>query len=327
MSQFCQSEQIVEGLHRINVPLPHNALKQINTYLILGGNRPVLVDTGFNRPECIQALSMALAELGLGFGDIDILLTHLHPDHINAIEGIWREGMAIYAHALSFSESRTMDALWNGIIQCDGDSDYCAGIGASDLAGLSFDLCPLQKEYPVTYLRDGQTFECGRLSFEVIATPGHDRTHICLYEPAEKIMITGDHVLPRITPNVSSFSLSSTDLRDYLESLDKVRAYDVALALPSHGEMIADLSGRVDELKRHYHNRVEEMEGLVRAGHHGLVSIASHASWGHADWFSWDFGQQLLSLSETMAHLAFAIDRGDLCVTSDGATKRLACTK
>ena len=98
-------------------------------------------------------------------------------------------------------------------------------------------------------------------------------THICLYDEASKIMLTGDHVLERITPNISSFMLETDELGDFLASLRKVRDYDVKLALPGHGEPFSGLARRVDELIAHHEARLTEMEDLVSAVRSAVTDV------------------------------------------------------
>ena len=133
----------------------------------------------------------------------------------------------------------------------------------------STDLSAVKGDYPVTYLKDGDIFRRGNYRFQVIETPGHHMTHICLYDEASKIMLTGDHVLERITPNISSFMLETDELGDFLASLRKVRDYDVKLALPGHGEPFSGLARRVDELIAHPPRRaLPKWNDLVRRPGH-----------------------------------------------------------
>ena len=176
----------------------------------------------------------------------------------------------------------------------------------------------MKGDYPVTYLKDGDIFRRGSYRFQVIETPGHHMTHICLYDEASKIMLTGDHVLERITPNISSFMLETDELGDFLASLRKVRDYDVKLALPGHGEPFSGLARRVDELIAHHEARLTEMEDLVRAGHHDIIDITSNASWKYPNWESWAMEQKFFSLGETLAHLVHDVHCGTIRMIIEG---------
>lgn len=317
--EYQYSESVMEGIRLIKVPLPDNPLRMVNAYLILDDERPVLVDVGFNRVECEEALSLALGEFGLTFADVDVLITHNHPDHTGCLQRIWHEDMRVYAHLHSFMDTHIlMDMEKRTYLPIVNVVSEEATARRRPTRELSVDLMPIKRDLPIIYLRNGDTFERGRFKFQVITTPGHHITHICLYEPTEKIMLTGDHVLERITPNISSFFLETDVLDDFIRSLDRVRDYDVRLVLPAHGDVFEGLARRVDELKAHHYARLNEMEDLVRAGHHDIIDITANASWKYPNWYSWNVDQKFFSLGETLAHLVHAVHLGILKMTITG---------
>ena len=277
------------------------------------------MDVGFNRIECEQVLRRALDDFGLDFQDIDVLATHSHPDHVGNLDRIWRPSMRVYAHMHSFEEPRIMNKLQSSTFLPIVDAvTLCAESQRQPSRAFSTDLSAVKGDYPVTYLKDGDVFRRGNYRFQVIETPGHHMTHICLYDEASKIMLTGDHVLERITPNISSFMLETDELGDFLASLRKVRDYDVKLALPGHGEPFSGLARRVDELIAHHEARLTEMEDLVRAGHHDIIDITSNASWKYPNWESWAMEQKFFSLGETLAHLVHAVHCGTIRMIIEG---------
>ena len=144
----------------------------------------------------------------------------------------------------------------------------------------------------------------------MIETPGHDPWHICLYEAAHKILLSGDHVLERITPSVSSWFPAYNALAEFLESLEKVGGYDVDLVLPAHGKPFTGMRERVDFLIEHHHKRLEEIYELVAAGHDDIVQISQHATWRYPDWKSWPLDQKYFSMGETLAHLIYLVREG-----------------
>ncbi len=312
-------KEVAHGIFLIKVPLPENPLKQLNSYLIMDEERPALVDVGFNRIECESALRSALGRFGLDFQDIDVLATHSHPDHVGNLDRIWRPSMRVYAHMHSFQEPRiVIDLQRRTFLPIVDAVSMSAQSQRRPNRVFSTDLSPVKGDYPVSYLREGDVFRRGDYHFQVIETPGHHMTHICLYDPEAKIMFTGDHVLERITPNISSFLLETDELGDFLASLRKVRDYDIKLALPGHGEPFEKLADRVDELIAHHEARLAEMEDLVRAGHHDIIDITSNASWKYPDWQSWAIEQKFFSLGETLAHLVHAVHCGVLRMSIEG---------
>ena len=86
--------KVAENIYRKTVPLPNNPLRDINAYIITG-EKNLLIDTGFNRPECEEALQSAFEELGIQ--ETDLFITHLHSDHCGLIGKFARENSTIYA--------------------------------------------------------------------------------------------------------------------------------------------------------------------------------------------------------------------------------------
>ena len=74
-------QKVLENIYRIQVPLPKNPLRILNSYVIKGKDRNLVIDTGFRHPECYEVLTRGLKELDVHMEDTDILLTHLHSDH------------------------------------------------------------------------------------------------------------------------------------------------------------------------------------------------------------------------------------------------------
>lgn len=109
-------------------------------------------------------------------------------------------------------------------------------------------------------LSQGQTLTYGDYTFTCIETPGHTLGHICLYEAAQKIFISGDHVLIDITPNIQGWNDHENALKSYMESLEKVRNFDVTLVLPGHRRRFTNLASRVDELISHHEDRYRPIQ-------------------------------------------------------------------
>lgn len=321
MSESPLPIEVMKGVYLIKVPLPNNPLKALNSYLIQDDIRPLLVDVGFSLPECEQALSDALAHFGLAFDDVDLLFTHSHPDHTGCLERIYSEEMSIFAHMHSFIEVNTRQEMQRRTYLPIVDAIYDDAQSRRqhpNRQSLSSELIPLKEDYPLIYIKEDDVIERGGYRFRVIETPGHDSTHICLYDERRRLFISGDHVLERITPNISSFFLETDELQVFLDSLDKVRDLDVDLVLPGHGEVFTQLARRVDQLKAHHFERLAEMEDLVRAGHRDLIAITSNAHWKYPNWHSWAVEQKFFSLGETLAHLVHAVHMGSLRMTIEG---------
>lgn len=316
---------IVENLYLVRVPLPHNPLKALNSYVITAEDKTTIVDVGFNHPACEQALDDALRALGRSWDSVEIVLTHSHPDHTGNLDRIYRDGMSVYANLHSFQEVENfldLEAHVYGPLLVQAATPKQSG-GLSFERGyaqphVSAELLPLQYQPAVTYLHEGDVYRAGGFAFEIIETPGHDQWHICLYDRAHKLMIIGDHVLERISPSISSWISVHNALEEFLGSLGKIHSYDVDLVLPAHGVPFSDLRGRVMELIAHHEARLDEIYELVAEGHRDVVSISSHASWKYPNWHEWPLDQKFFSMGETLAHLIYLVNEGKVKQTLCG---------
>ena len=191
--------KVAENIYKKEIPLPENPLRYINVYIITG-EKTLVVDTGFNRPECEAALMEALAELGVK--EADLFITHLHSDHCGLISKYGDQGWKIYAGETD-GELMNFEAgnlYWRML----DDLFIKFGFPKADF-GRNTDIHPGRTwchTHPVkfTYVNDGDVLEYGGYQFRVIETPGHTPGHMCLYDEANKRLICGDHILGTITP-------------------------------------------------------------------------------------------------------------------------------
>jgi len=119
---------------------------------------------------------------------------------------------------------------------------------------------------------------------EVIWTPGHSPGHICLYEPQNQLLFAGDHILPKITPNIS-YHVQSGDnpLGDFLYALQKVQNLPVTKVLPAHEHVFRDLRGRIEEIRKHHDRRIEEIHRTIQEKPRVAYEIASQMTWDIPD--------------------------------------------
>ncbi len=150
---------------------------------------------------------------------------------------------------------------------------------------------------PTRRVDDADVLELGGREWVSVHTPGHTQDHLCLWDADSGVMISGDHVLPTITPHISGLSESPDPLAQFFESLDRMKTFtNVSAVLPAHGLVFSDLSGRADAISRHHRDRLHELKS---AGEHlgdGTVEqymkeLFKPRSWGP------------MAESETYAHL------------------------
>ncbi len=141
---------------------------------------------------------------------------------------------------------------------------------------------------------------------QIIWTPGHSPGHICLYEHARRMFISGDHVLPHITPNVSMHSQSlGNPLGDYLNSLRQVAELAVDVALPAHCDTISDFGKRVGEIRDHHVGRMRAIVQMFNGEPRTAWQIAAALPWtdNMIAWKDLTPMHQRLAVTETLSHL------------------------
>lgn len=305
------AEMLSEGLWRLNIPLTGSPLKNLNSYLLTGRERSLLIDTGFRMPECLDAAERELAETGVEREHMDIFLTHLHSDHAGLAPQLLRGDGQI------FISGRDADGLaacqteeyWRVMY----DSYEQNGFPRSELNELwetnsAKTAGPRDWDGSCIRLGDGDILRYGEHALRCVFTLGHTPGHMCLYEPNRRWFFSGDHILFHITPNICRWSTMPDALGSYLESLDRVRALDVELLLPAHREETGRLSARVDELKAHHARRLAATLEAIRQ-HPGSTAceIAGRTPWRirSRSWAEFPPMQRFFAVGETLAHLDY----------------------
>ncbi len=300
------SEEILPGLFRIKIPLPESPLKYLNSYVIKSDHKSLIVDTGFNRKECFEAMTKGLSELRIDLADCDFFITHLHADHFGLIARLVTKTSRIF---FSRPDKEIIES-WEGfepMIEYAGKNGFPENELRNALhqhPGYKYgsDWTP-----DVSVLEDGETITYGNYCFECVETPGHTLGHICLYEAGEKILIAGDHILSDITPNIQCWSDKENPLEKYLASLDKVRNLDVDLVLPGHRRLFKDHRARIDELKLHHERRAEEILDILKKGAGSAFEVASCMTWDIKcdSWNDFPVAQKWFATGEAISHLRF----------------------
>ncbi|MEM2522813.1 MAG: MBL fold metallo-hydrolase [Candidatus Bathyarchaeia archaeon] len=315
-------KEFFPNFFQIVVPLPNNPLGHLNAYLIKSGGKKLLIDTGLNLPQVFETLRHELSKVGVEPQTLtDVLITHFHIDHVGILpllKGV-SENLNVWIHEVEKRISqlivrdftRYVDSMKDFMKLSDAPSSFADNIPRFHLAfftpkayeEIAEAACPLN---------DGQEISVGDYNFQVLWTPGHSPGHICLYEPRLKALISGDHVLPTITPHVSQFMANTNPLEDYLKSLEKVEKLDVKIVLPAHEEIFTNLSERVRQLKTHHKQRLKEIISYLKTGKLTPYSLASRVHWNvnYKSWDNFPQFQKYLAIGETLSHLTFLEKRG-----------------
>jgi glyoxylase-like metal-dependent hydrolase (beta-lactamase superfamily II) len=177
---------------------------------------------------------------------------------------------------------------------------------------------------PDEVLWGGETLDFGGLyKFEVYWTPGHSPGHVCFYDRTQRIILTGDHVLPTITPNVGLHPQQmGNPLGDYLASLRRLEPLEVDDVLPAHEHAFKDLRGRLREIDQHHHERLDEMLRIIGTERRTAYEVASGVLWTIGTFQSFSAWMRRAAISETLAHLEYAVQEGMLRSLRDDGVVR-----
>jgi glyoxylase-like metal-dependent hydrolase (beta-lactamase superfamily II) len=303
--------EVHPGIYEIFLPLPMRPTI-INVYLIDCHGAWALVDTGMNTADSRATLEDAFTQLGITFKDLDLLIgTHHHVDHFgtSAVIKQW-SGATTLLHELEVERVNRMLTMGPPAARPEAQEFF-------QTHGFPIDKYPLEGMRPAwmgtdvynplpqpdKYLSDGDVIPIGDRKIEIIWTPGHAPGHCVIYLRKEKVLIVGDHLLPKITPHVGVYpSGPGNPLGDFINSQLKVQRFDVELVLPAHGAVYHDHRYRANQLIEHHRYREAEMLDILRKRPRCAFEVAEQV-----------FGNEerpvmhvMAATFETLAHLEFA---------------------
>jgi glyoxylase-like metal-dependent hydrolase (beta-lactamase superfamily II) len=269
--------EVAPGVHWLRMPLPF-ALDHINLWLIDEGDGWTIVDAGLATDETKALWDRILGDALEGRPVKRLLVTHFHPDHIG-LAGWLTERLKVplwctetewlFARMLSLDTTEGFVTNALEFYRRTGMDEATRAI----FAGRGNSYRPRVSPVPYSFHRiaGGQRIAIGKHEWQVMIGRGHAPEHACLYCPTLDVLIAGDQILPKISPNVSLWPQEpeADALGLYLATIaaikDSVPAS--ALALPSHGLPFLGIDRRIDQLTAHHHARLNEVESACAAPH------------------------------------------------------------
>ncbi len=311
-------EEVAPSIFRLEIPLPRNPLKYLNSYLIKGQERNMLIDTGFNRVECRNAMFEGLKALGVNMEETDIFVTHVHADHSGLVPTLVTDSSTVYC-------SEKDAPIINYCVTNNGSGSGFLKEMYKLLLSHAFPLHELDKaikghparkynmgrEQVFKTVKENDTLQVGDYIFKCVETPGHSPGHMCLYDKNKNILISGDHILDPITPVIKITKWASDPLRDYLKSLEKIDRLDVGFVLPAHRLLINNAHKRICELKQHHEARLNEVLNILDNSKMTSYEVASKMTWDikYDSWEHYPATQKYFAVTEAISHLIYLCNK------------------
>ncbi|MCY3917274.1 MAG: MBL fold metallo-hydrolase [Chloroflexi bacterium] len=315
---------ITDDIVQAQIPLPYK-LNIVNCYLLRGADGWTLLDTGLNTAPARAQWMTAMKALNIKPDDLEkIVLSHMHPDHFG-MAGWWQRAakrpMPVYLperekpQAQIFYRRANTPLYHQWMLDCGVDQ-----VMVDTIESALQNTRDLTQPQPVqqAYLREDETVRLGARDCRSIHAPGHSDGQLIFYHESDRLMLCGDHVLMRITPNIGSWPHSQPDpLGRFLASLTELKALDVRLALPGHKWLITDWRGRIEELIAHHQQRLEHTLEAVEGGGRSVYEVAARLfPLDRLTAHEWRF-----ALAETLAHLNCLRECGQVACAQAGVMR------
>jgi len=257
-----RGEKVRPGVWRLRLPLPWPGVPHGNAWAVAHGDGIVLFDTGIHEEGSWAELERALSMVGLAVGDVRLLVcSHAHSDHYGQAAPITEAaGCELWMHpALDHLKGPASDPeAW---LEARLEVARQSGVPEAALAayrearkGQGFSVAKIID--PDRPLREGMEIPSDLGSWRVIETPGHAPSHLCFFEPEHRLLISGDHLLGRVSP-FYDYGYSDDPAGEFLRSLDKVEGLDARLCLSGHGRPFIDVGAHIEANRTLVRERID----------------------------------------------------------------------
>ncbi len=314
--------EVAPGLYRFQLPISMPGLGHVNCYALEDADGFTVVDPGLPSIESWEALGNRLDQVGARYEHVHTaVVTHSHPDHFGGVHRLRDDhGTRVLTHVdfqsvwmdaeiddlgdeeLDLADDEHMENLRSRMSRPTPWGETREPPPAAELRRWSeMDVTGGSRSWqvpePSVTVDDGEEITLGGRTWLAVHTPGHTHDHLCLFDPAGGLLLSGDHVLPTITPHINGIGPMDDPLATFFRSLQRMKELSgLTNVLPAHGHPFTDVAGRVDAILSHHEERLETIreagddmgEGTVESF---MQRLFKERSWGD------------MAASETYAHL------------------------
>jgi glyoxylase-like metal-dependent hydrolase (beta-lactamase superfamily II) len=316
-----ESTEIADGITWLRMPLPYS-LNHINLWLLRDTGGWVIIDTGINTRAGRETWEAAFGDTMANEPATHVIVTHLHPDHVGCAGWlVERFGVDLWMTREEYLLCRVLVADTGREAPHEGVDFYkAAGFSAEQLAMYRDNFGMFGRvvsDLPESYkrMRDGDKLHFAGYHWDVIVGRGHSPEHACLYDAERNILISGDQLLPTISPNISVWPTEplANPLADWFASLDRLkqRMPPDVLVLPSHGKPFRGAHARLERLAQEHRTRLEQLVDACTEPRRVIDTFAHIYRRKITD------DERIMATGEALAHLHYLYGTGDVCIETD----------
>jgi len=262
---------VVPGVWRLRLPLPWPGVPHCNAWAVAAGDGIVLFDTGMHEPGSLSHLERALGQVNLSLDNVRLVVcTHAHSDHYGqAADIVDHAGCELWMHPNHEHMTRAAqdpDAALERRIEVarqSGVPEEPLRAYAEARRGQGFGISRIIE--PDRPLLPGLDIETDLGTWNVYETPGHAPSHVCMFQPEHRMLISGDHLLGRVSLYYD-YGYSPDPAGEFLQSLDVVEQLDARLCLSGHGRTFTDVQGHIDANRALVHERIDKIHEVISRG-------------------------------------------------------------
>jgi glyoxylase-like metal-dependent hydrolase (beta-lactamase superfamily II) len=315
-------EELPEGVRQVSLPTPFR-VGSVNCYVLLGC--PVtVIDPGTLQPGSLAQLRGVLMGNGLDFDDVEqVVVTHAHADHFGAAAVLAARSRARIVCGVPEVPSLLQPPSVVSRLRLFARMGVPDGLARSLIATFDAQLERVVRRAPpgiVSGVHDGDVLAAGGRELVCVVTPGHADGHLSLWDPAEHILFSGDHLLARIIPVPSlgdrDWGTRRRNLPEYLASLSRFVEMDPEVVLPGHGRAFTEIDVLAERLRDHSRRRADEVSAILCDGPATVFDVARRLQWQPAG------ARLVLGLAHAQGHLDLLHDAERVTAGSDGGVIR-----